>query len=209
MIGSMERHVTVTGRGQVSAPYDAATLSLAANARAAKPADAAARAAYSMNGLREAVLAHGITAASLVTTAVQLNPVHDPWPTVVAYEATLSIAVSINDLGSMGSLLVAAVEAGGDGARVDGVSFRHQQSVELAREARALAFADARLKAEQYAELAGQPLGEVRQVLEAGDSIARGGGSVMRAVAAELPIDPGAGQIDALITVSWVLGSAV
>lgn len=209
MIGSMERHVTVTGRGQVSAPYDAATLSLAANARAAKPADAAARAAYSMNGLREAVLAHGITAASLVTTAVQLNPVHDPWPTVVAYEATLSIAVSISDLGSMGSLLVAAVEAGGDGARVDGVSFRHQQSVELAREARALAFADARLKAEQYAELAGQPLGEVRQVLEAGDSIARGGGSVMRAVAAELPIDPGAGQIDALITVSWVLGSAV
>jgi uncharacterized protein YggE len=209
MIAPMGRHVTVTGRGHISAPYDAATLSLAANARAAKPADAAARAAYSMNGLREALLAHGITAAALVTTAVQLNPVHDPWPTVVAYEATLSIAVSISDLGSMGSLLVAAVEAGGDGARVDGVSFRHQQSVELEREARALAFADARLKAEQYAELAGQVLGEVRQVLEADASMARPGARLLTAVAADMPIDAGDGQVDAVITVSWALGPAV
>ena len=209
MIGRMGRHVTVTGRGHVNAPYDAATLSLATNARAAKPADAAARAAYSMNGLREAVLAHGVTAAALANTAVQLSPVHDPWPTVVAYEATLSLAVSISDLGSMGSLMVAAVEAGGDGARVDGVSFRHQHSVELAREARALAFADARLKAEQYAQLAGQALGEVRQVLEAEASMARGGAAMMKAVAAEVPIDAGDGQVSAVITVSWALGPAV
>ena len=117
----MGRSVTVTGRGRAAAAYDEATLRLAATARAANPSDATARATYAMAAMREAVLAGGAEESALSTTHVSLSPVHDPWPTVSAYEASLSLSVRLADLSRVGSLLVAAVDAGGDGARVEGI----------------------------------------------------------------------------------------
>ncbi|MBI1377578.1 MAG: DUF541 domain-containing protein [Frankiales bacterium] len=204
----MGRTVTVTGHGRAAAPYDEATLRLAATARATTPSDATARATYAMAQMREAVLGAGAAPGDLSTTRVSLSPVHNPWPTVTGYEASLALSVRLEDLGRVGSVLVAAVDAGGDGARVDGVSFAHHDPAALERSAREAAFADARARAEQYAGLAGQALGEVRHVTE-GDS---GGGAVPRrmAMAAEggppMPVDPGEGVVSAVVTVSWALG---
>ena len=207
----MGRSVTVTGRGHAAAAYDEATLRLAASARAASPSDATARATYAMSAMRDAVLAGGVEVAGLSTTNVSLNPVHDPWPTVVAYEASLGLAVRLDDLARVGSLLVAAVDAGGDGARVDGIFFSHQDAAALEREARDAAFADARAKAEQYAGLAGQALGEVRHVVEGGAHA----GPMPRMVAAAMAdsagaqIDAGEGSVAAVVVVTWTLGPAV
>jgi len=164
-----------------------------------------------MSSMREAVIAAGVDASVLTTTNVSLSPVHDPWPTVVAYEASLALSVQLSELGRVGSILVAAIDAGGDGARVDGISFSHHDAAPLEREARDIAYANAHEKAEQYAGLAGQVLGEVRHVVEA----EMGGGHVplrMMAMAdssAGVPIDGGEGSVDAVITVTWALGPAV
>jgi uncharacterized protein YggE len=207
----MGRSVTVTGTGRASAPYDVATLQLAASARAANPSDATARATYAMSAMREAVIAGGADESTLQTTSVSLNPVHDPWPTVSAYEASLSLAVRITDLARVGSLLVAAVSAGGDGARVDGISFGHDDPAALEAQAREAAFAEARAKAEQYAGLAGQALGEVRHVVE---GAVRGGPPIMaKAAMADMAAGPafdgGGGSISASVTVTWALGPSV
>lgn len=207
----MGRSVTVTGRGRASAAYDEATLRLAATARAASPSDATARATYAMSLMRDAVLSGGVEAGSLTTTHVSLNPVHDPWPTVVAYEASLGLSVRLLDLSRVGSLLVAAIDAGGDGARVDGIAFSHHDAGALERAARDSAFADARSKAEQYAGLSGQALGEVRHVVEAG---AAGGsplpkGVMMASADAGMPVDAGEGTVVADVSVTWALGPAV
>jgi hypothetical protein len=209
----MGRSVTVTGRGRTSAAYDEATLRLAASARAANPSDATARATYAMASMRDAVIAGGAEESALSTTHVSLSPVHDPWPTVSAYEASLSLSVKLADLARVGSLLVAAVDAGGDGARVDGIWFSHRDAAELERSARDAAYADARAKAEQYAGLAGQALGEVRHVVEAelGGGISPRGMKAM-ALAADsggAPIDAGEGTVAAVVTVTWALGPAV
>jgi len=207
----MGRSITVTGRGRAAAAYDEATLRLAAAARAASPSDATARATYAMAQIREAVLAGGVDASALTTTNVSLNPVHDPWPTVVAYEASLGLAVRLLDLSRVGSLLVAAIDAGGDGARIDGISFSHHDAAALEREARDAAFADARSKAEQYAGLAGQALGEVRHVVEggAGGSVPLARHAMMAAASAPVPIDAGEGTVVATVAVTWALGPAV
>lgn len=209
----MGRSVTVTGRGRATAAYDEATLRLAATARAANPSDATARATYCMSVMREAVLAGGVAADKLTTTHVSLNPVHDPWPTVVAYEATLGLSVLLADLQRVGSLLVAAIDAGGDGARVDGISFSHHDPAALQREARDSAYADARAKAEQYAGLAGQALGEVRHIAEAGGTSGVPLGKMMAmadaGAAGAMPIDAGEGTVEAVLTVEWALGPAV
>jgi uncharacterized protein len=207
----MGRSVTVTGRGRATAAYDEATMRLAATARAANPSDATARATYAMSLMREAVLSGGVDAGALTTTNVSLNPVHDPWPTVVAYEASLGLSVRLLDLSRVGSLLVAAIDAGGDGARVDGISFSHHDAAALEREARGAAFEDARAKAQQYAGLAGQALGEVRHVVEAGAAgVAPRPGAMMAAARdAGVPIDAGEGTVEASVSVTWTLGPAV
>lgn len=207
----MGRSVTVTGRGRASAEYDEATLRLAASARAANPSDATARATYAMSQMRDAVLREGVEPAALATTNVSLSPVHDPWPTVVAYEASLALSVRLTDLTRVGTLLVAAIDAGGDGARVDGITFAHQDPAALERAARDLAYAEARSKAEQYAGLAGQALGEVRHIVEA----ELGGGAMprsmkaMAAASADMPVDAGEGSVTSSLTVTWALGPAV
>lgn len=207
----MGRSVTVTGQGEASAPYDSATLALGVTARAAVPSDATARAGYALAQVRDAVLARGVEPAALSTGAVSLTPVHDPWPTVVAYEASFALVVRTEDIAAVGTLLVAAVDAGGDGARVDGVTFGHRDSAELGRAAREAAYADARAKAQQYAGLAAQALGEVRHVVEGGP-----GGSprpmqrLMQAASVEaVPLDGGEGSVRAAVTVTWALGPAV
>ena len=207
----MGRSVTVTGRGKASAAYDEATLMLAASARATNPSDATARATYAMAQMRDAVLGAGAEPSALTTNNVSLNPVHDPWPTVVAYEASLGLSVRLLDLSRVGSLLVAAVDAGGDGARVDVIFFSHQDAAALERQARDAAFADARDKAQQFAGLAGQALGEVRHVVEGG----AGGPSPLRkgmmlaADSGAVPVDAGEGTVTAVVAVTWTLGPAV
>jgi uncharacterized protein YggE len=166
-----------------------------------------------MQAMREAVVRGGASEQSLQTTGVSLNPVHDPWPTVSGYEASLSLAVRLTDLEHVGSVLVAAVQAGGDGARVEGITFSHDDAAALETAAREAAFADARAKAEQYAGLAGQALGEVRHVVEA-ELGAGPAPRFMRAMAAEAaaappPIDGGEGSVAAVITVTWALGPAL
>ena len=208
----MGRSVTVTGFGTASGTYDQALLRLAAVARAANPGDATARATYAMAAMREVALRSGIDESALSTTTVSLSPVHDPWPTVVAYEATLGLSVKVRDLTSIGSLLVSAVEAGGDGARVDGIEFTHRDPGALQATARDAAFANARAKAEQFAGLAGQSLGEVRHIVEGGGPVAMPRGRMV-AMAADAsggaPIDAGEGAISAVVSVTWALGPAV
>jgi hypothetical protein len=148
---------------------------------------------------------------ALATGAVSLVPVHDPWPTVVAYEASFALTVRMDDLDGVGSLLVAAVDAGGDGARVDAVTFGHRDPAALAQLARARAFANARVKAEQYAGLSGQALGEVRHVAEAtaGSRPFPGARLAAASQAAGVPIDAGEGAVVAEVTVAWALGPVV
>jgi uncharacterized protein YggE len=109
----------------------------------------------------------------------------------------------------VGSLLVAAIDAGGDGARVDGISFSHHDAGALEREARDAAYADARAKAEQYAGLAGQALGEVRRIVEAGPGAAPSPHQAMALAASAVPVDGGEGTVSAVLMVTWALGPAV
>ncbi|MEI8058119.1 MAG: SIMPL domain-containing protein [Actinomycetes bacterium] len=206
----MGRSVTVTGYGRASGTYDEATLRLAAVARAANPGDATARVTYAMGSMRDAVLRGGVQEHSLSTTNVTLSPVHDPWPTVVGYEATLGLAVKVNELAHIGTLLVTSVEAGGDGARVDGIEFTYRDPALMQSRARESAFRDARDKAEQFAGLAGQVLGEVRRIVEGGGVSPMTKGRAMALAAdAGAPIDAGEGTLTAVVTVSWALGSAM
>ena len=82
------------------------------------------------------------------------------------YVVSEGISASVRDLGKAGATLSAAVAAGGDSARVDGVSIALEDTSALVAGARSSAVGDAKTKAEQYAAAAGRSLGAVQSISE-------------------------------------------
>jgi hypothetical protein len=104
--------------------------------------------------------------------------------------------------------MASVADAGGDAARIEGLSYALENDAEVQAEARAAAFADARRRAGQYADLVGRELGEVLWVREnvsapapmpygAADEAAGSGGS--------LPLQPGSTAVTVTAEVRWSL----
>ena len=157
-----------------------------------------------VTGRGVASAAYDVATLRLAATARAANP------SDATARATYAMSVRTTDLGHVGSVLVAAVDAGGDGARVDGVSFSHDDAAALERQARDLAWAEARTKAEQYAALAGQALGEVRHIVETGGAPGpMPKGVAFLAASPAPPVDSGEGAVASVLSVTWALGPAV
>ena len=87
---------------------------------------------------------------------------------VLGYQATNQLTVTVRDLDSLGGIIDEAIEAGGDLARFQNVSFSIEDSEALKDQARAAAIQDLRAKAEQIASLAGVELGRLNYITETG-----------------------------------------
>ena len=85
---------------------------------------------------------------------------------ITGYTARHDLSVTLREIGAAGAVIASVAEAGGDAARIDGISYALEDDAELQAQARAAAFADARRRAEQYADLVGRELGEVLEVRE-------------------------------------------
>lgn len=202
----MELGITVTGTGSAYGTHDVCTISLGAEVQARTPQDALARVSYAATRMREALLNGGVDLTSLATGAVALQTLHDPWPTVSGYSASVAITARVHDLDAVGGLLTAAVEAGGDAARVHQVSFSHSDPAALRDAARTAAFEDARSSATRYADLAERRLGEVLAVEEGYGAST----PVPRMVAAspamkDMTFDAGDGPVSVSVTVRFGL----
>jgi uncharacterized protein YggE len=76
------------------------------------------------------------------------------------------VAVVVRDLDKLGEIMDAAVNAGGNLTRIQGVSFSITNPDKALATAREEAYRDAKIKAEQYAKLAGISLGDPLHISE-------------------------------------------
>lgn len=197
--------VTVTGTGSASAAPDQARLDLAAEATAASVDAAVRQAAGAAAAMRTALVERGVNATDLRSSTVAVHPDyrHDRGPR--GYTARFGLSAVVRDVDTSGAVAQAALSAGGDAARLDGLSFDHADPVALREAARDAAFADARRTAEQYAQLAGQTLGVIEEITEAP---ARGGGPIVPVARLEahdnaVSFDAGEQRVSAAVTVRW------
>ncbi|MCZ2805575.1 SIMPL domain-containing protein [Modestobacter sp. VKM Ac-2983] len=122
------------------------------------------------------------------------------------YTARQDLAVTLRDVQEAGETIGALVDAGGDAARLRGVSYALEDDAGLEAEARAEALAVARQKAEQYAELAGRELGEVVEIREQVSSPGPMPFAGADAAAAEaVPLAPGSSTVAVTAQVRWSL----
>ncbi|MCA1712026.1 MAG: SIMPL domain-containing protein [Actinobacteria bacterium] len=206
-----EQGVVVGGLGKVSGTPDVLRLQLGVEVRRADVSQALRDANAVQARVRKAVRDAGVADKDVQTSEVSLYPAYDSKGKPNGYVVSESMTVKLRDLARAGKTIGEAVEAGGNAARVQGVSFALEDNAALLEKARDAAYADARRKAERYAQLAGRPLGQVElvseQVPEGPQSMPYAArlASAPAADMAAVPLDAGQSQVSVSVTVRWSL----
>ena len=204
-----EQGVVVSGLGKVSGTPDVLRVQIGVEVRRADVSAALADANAIQNRVRAAVRRDGVDPKDLQTADVSLYPSYSNKGVPNGYTVNQSLTVKLRNLTKAGKTIGDAVSAGGNAARVQGVSFALEDNAALLQQARDAAYHDARQKAERYAELSGRALSQVELVSE---QVPQGEQSVqyrdsLAAAAPQMavPIDPGQSQISVSVTVRWSL----
>lgn len=207
--GAAEDTVSVSGLGRVSGVPDVLRVNLGVQ-RTGDDVNAALNAA---NGdvarIKESLERHGVRDEDIQTSQLSINP-HWEEDRIRGYDVFQSLTVKLRELDEAGKAISDAAAAGGNATRIEGVSFDIEDNADLIADARDAAFADARAKAEQYAELSGRSLGEVKAINESTDVV---GGPIAYAEGMDLaardakavPLEAGSQQVSVTSSVTWEL----
>jgi uncharacterized protein YggE len=201
--------ISVTGVGEVSGTPDVLRLDMSAEARASSVDAALNKASAAMRDVIRALRDGGVAAKDVRTAGLSVNPDYTydgNQQRITGYIATESLSATLRDLDKAGQVVKRAVSAGGDTARVDGLQLDLEGDSDLLVQARKQAFAEAKAKAETYAEAAGRGLGAVSSVTEQvnGSSPEPLSYRDMAATAAKaVPIEAGSQKVSVSVKVVW------
>ena len=163
---SSQTGITVTGTGTVKGTPDTLTVSLSVTSTAASIDTALARANTAQAAVVTSLKGHGVATADLQTSNVSIQPNYSSKGLPSGYRVDEGVTAKLHGLSKAGTTLGAAVAAGGNSVRVDGVWVSIDDTDPLKGDARAAAITDARTRAEQYASAAGRHVGAVQRISE-------------------------------------------
>ena len=199
--------VVTSGTGVLQVVPDRAWVSITAESRAPNPRDAQRRNAEAMSPVQAKLLAAGIPADAIRTTAYDLQP---EWDFVNnrrvsrGYVARNTIEVRVDATDRVGEVLEIGVGSGA--TALGGIRFDLKDRARIEREALRLAVSDARAKADAAAAGAGQTVSRVIRIEEQG--VIQDSPVQFRAVAQELarsdspPIAVGQMELRAQVTLT-------
>lgn len=202
--------IAVSGTGKVTVVPDTGVLSLGVESTQPTVAAAREQAAKAMDAVRASLKQNGVDDKDIATTGFNIQPQQDfrsGTPRITGYQVSNRVTVKVRQLDAVSKTLDAAVAAGRDAVRVNGVSFVVDKPERFEGEARDKAVADARVRAEQLAKAAGVKLGRARSVSES-----FGGGvpvptRAMAGAAAEdsvaTPLNPGESEITLTVNIVY------
>jgi uncharacterized protein len=203
----IDKLITVTGEATVAAAPDAAQIRIGVssqgkNARAASDANV-----KDMTVVLAAIKESGVADRDIQTTSLSLQPQYDPNKTggarLIGFQANNQVTIKVRDIGQLPNILDRAISAGAN--EMSGIEFVVSEQSKLLDKARAEAIADARRKAELYANAAGMKVGRVITISEEGTVPPPRTFQAVRAGAAA--IAPGEQTLRAVVTVSYELTS--
>ena len=202
--------VVVDGVGRTSGTPDVLRVTLGVNVHRGDVSSAMAAATSRQNKVRASLRKHGVAAKDLQTSDVSVYPDYDNRGRPNGYRVSETLTAKLRDLAKAGRAIADAVEAGGNEAVVQGVSFSLEDNDALLAQARDAAFADAKAKAQRYAELSGRSLGEVQLIAETASPqqpqpIPYAFDGASRSVKEAVPIDAGTSDVSVSVTVRWAL----
>jgi len=208
---SPDHTVTVTGTGDVSVAPDVADIIIGVTVQKPTVAAAQSSAAASMTAVIAAIKKDGVAAADITTTDVSLTPVYDysggSTPKLVGQQFINTVKVTVRNLSSLASVVDDSIAAGA--TTVNGITFRLDNPKQAETQARQLAMADARSKADALTAAAGTSVTGVATITETTSQptpIYSGTSFDAQALAASTPIQTGTTDIVVQVTVSYLIG---
>jgi len=206
--------ITVTGTGTVSGRPDTLRLDLTVSATAGTVNGALASANATQARVQRAMLDRRVATSDLQTSGLSIQPDYSysgsGQPTLKDYQASEGLRVTLRDLSSAGVTIDAAVSAGGNAVRVDGIGLDLEGTGTLVSAARGAALRDAKTKATQYAAGAGRQLGPVVSMTEAVANptpvFAGAYPAASQAAAAPVPLQAGTADVSVTVTVVFAFG---
>ena len=197
--------ITMTGHGEVKAIPDIAILNAGVTTNAPTAADALSANSSRMNQVFDAIKKLGIPDRNIQTTGFSVFPQYTNGDNnnsrrLTGYQVNNEVTVRLTDATRAGTMLDALVSAGAN--QMNGISFDIAVEAPLLEKARTQAIADARARAETYAQAAGVTLGPIVSIREGGEAQPRPLYRAM-ALAAPAPIAPGEQGVTADVTVVW------
>jgi uncharacterized protein YggE len=200
--------VTVTGTGTAAGTPDELQVSLNVQTQASSVSAALNTANQDMTRVQDALTANGVARSDVQTTGLSVEASYNQQGAVTGYQVSESLTAVLHNLSRAGQTITAAVAAGGNAARIDGVSLDIRDKSALLARARADAMADAKHRASQYAAGAGRRLGPVISISEVGGNlpIVLPGGAFGAANArSAVPVAAGTQKVTVTVTVTYAL----
>lgn len=165
------RQITVVGSAEAEAVPDLATITAGVETRADTAADALARNSEAMTAVLAALDAAGVVRRDVQTSQLSINPIYEPYTEggretqrVAGYEAANMVTIRVRDVARLGETVDEVTKSGAN--RIFGIAFDVSEPGAVLDAARREAVADARARAELFAEAAGVKLGPVISIAE-------------------------------------------
>lgn len=208
--------IVVSGLGEVRADPDTAYLSIGIETSGTTVAETRELAAAAATRLVDAVKDAGVQDDDIRTVGLSISPQYaypeNKKPELVGYTASNQVYITIRELDSVSQVIDDAVDAGGDAARVQGISFGIDDPAPQLKEAREKAMADAAGRAATYAEGAGASVGAVLAITESSGAqpYYPEAPAIGRPAAVDsgtsTPIQPGQTLVAVSVTVRYAIG---
>jgi uncharacterized protein YggE len=196
------RTITVSGSGTARAAPDEAVFSFGVESNGATAQAALAGNAEQMRRVIAALRRAGVARADLRTENISVHPRHAESGVLEGFTASGSVSATLRRVARAGAAVDAAVKAGAN--QTFGPQFERSDQAELYQRALRSAFTEARQKARTLAREAGADLGGVRRVEENGPA-PRPYPGMYALETAKTPVEPGTQEVQASVTVTFVL----
>lgn len=207
----MPRTISLTGHGEVRMAPDFAVVTVGVLSQAAAAGEALAANTKAMQAVLASLTEAGIAAKDVQTSNFMVQPRYDynndgRAPTLVGYDVTNNVTVTVRKLDMLGGVLDKVVASGSN--QINGIMFGIEKPDFALDQARKLAVTDARRKADVYAAAGGVRLGDILSLSEGGFAPPPSPiqAKVMRAeMAADVPIAQGEQVLAADVNITWEL----
>jgi len=197
--------ISVTGVGVATGTPDTLTVDYGVDARRATVNDVLDDLSTYTNQLIAALKADGLKDADITTNGLSIYQWHNRKTGNSGYIANQNVEARISPLDHAGQTISDGA-ASSSHVSVGGMFFDISNDDALMKTARANAFADAKDRATQYAQLAGRSVGRVEKIDESVDG---GSGPIFYdkasagAASSPVPIEPGQQQVSVNVTVTF------
>lgn len=204
------RVISLNGHGEVKSKPDMAIVNVGVMSQAQTAREALTENTKAMQKIFAALKGAGIEGKDIQTSNFSVNPRYQydqnnqKPPVVVGYDVSNMVSVSVRKLDTLGAVLDTMVSEGSN--QINGVGFAIADDEKLRDEARKLAVADAKRKAELYAATMGLALGQVMSVSEGNFQPPQPvfyGKAVRQDSAGSVPIAEGEQTVAADVNITW------